>query len=134
MSNTITSIADFPVLESTQFQFVSTNPLNSALVRMTSSKDIQKKFQTTKPDKWTREMNLSRILHSNPAYAPVISQEAITKFGHEKAINAFRFLTIFIRQVRIRPIDRVAIIFWFLEEGLVDINQTILNHKIELPS
>jgi len=129
----IQSINDFPIFESSQFQFISTNPVVSELIAATNEAGYQQRIISTPRDKWDSNMTFTRVLHNNPRYAPVISSEAINKYGHEKATNAFRYLCIFIKQVKIRPIDHVAIMLWFIEQGIVDIEKTIETYKIQLP-
>lgn len=129
----IQSINDFPIFESSQFQFVSTHPITSELIATTNEAGYQKLFLQTAANDWTTEMKFTRILHNNPRYAPVISNEAIQKYGHEKAVNAFRYLAIFIKQVKIRPIDHVAIMYWFINQGIVDIEKTVETYKIQIP-
>jgi hypothetical protein len=128
----ISSIIEFPVFESSQFQFISTHPITSELVAMTNEAGYQKKLLNTKPDNWSREMIFTRTLHNNPRYSPVISTEAIDKYGHKEATNAFRYLCIFIKQVKIRPVDHVAIMLWFVEQGIVDIDKTIQTYNIKM--
>lgn len=128
----INKFEDLPIFESSQFQFVNVSPLNSELITLTNNLKFQERLLRTKQVDWSLEMNLSRELHNNPRYAMVISQLAIDKLGHERASNNFRYLNIFIKHVKIRPVDHVAIILWFIENGLIDIPKTIETNKIKI--
>ena len=128
----ITKIEDLPILESTQFQFISTSPINSELIALTNTSKYQENLFRTPQKDWTRNMNMARELHNNPRYAPVINAGAIEKYGHERAINCFRYLCVFIKQVKIRPIDHVAIINWFIDGELIDVEKTIELYNIKI--
>lgn len=126
------SISDFPVFQSTQFQFMRTADIHNKMIVVANDLGFQKEFLSTKRDAWSKEMSLAIELHSNPRYQLVISDTIIDKIGHEKATNAFRYLGIFIRDVRLRPVDRASIILWFIKEGLINMDKTVELNKIKL--
>ncbi len=129
------SIAEFPVLQSTQFQFITTSEINNRLILIANDLGLQKQFLSlvNQRNKWTKEMHLAFLLHSNPRFSLIIDESLIDRVGHEKAINAFRFLGVFIKDVKLRPVDRAAIILWFIQQGVINIDKVIEFNKIEIP-